>query len=737
MAQYSESLKSLVRDRIRKTLPEQKRSIEKIQEGRPLDAEENEERKIAFVKQKIGVNDLIANEIANYIPARALHLDRDKTKKGESIQGTTIDYLSTCFLDLGKAASSAVGRIVVASSGSPLGSGFMISDRLLLTNNHVIRNKDIAQKCLIEFFYERDYMDRDLEKVVYRLDPDSFYLFSPEEELDYTLIAIGPIHQGNPEARIGYLPLIAAGDKHVKGMPVNCIEHPNGVYKQLVIRENKLLARTPNTLIYSSDTEEGASGSPIFNDDWEVIALHHYGEPYRAIVDGNIDQIGPLPEQGNEGIRISVIIAQLLNASGLSASEQQLLNAVLNHGFREPSLMRIKNKSEAIVHENNNQKPTNMSNVITNSTLTQNGSPLSGIQSGASQSIVVPIQLNLRINLQVEQGEASEVIPSKTNAIADGKSAAEGFEFEPDTTYSNRRGYSKKFLGVVVPMPELSDDQKELAAINKRAKAGESDIEFKYQHFSVIMNKQRRLAYFTAVNIDGASVVTIKRKTGEVTGGPEAREPWYDDPRIEEDEVCHDSWYRSSGMSIFQRGHLVKRTDPSWGNATKAMKGQADTFHFLNCSPQHFKFNPNKSKWAGIEDWITNTSDDENIRINVFSGPVFEDSDKPMHDIQIPKSFWKVVCWVEDEKLMAVGLLADQSDLIKGMSESIGGESLGEIPEKLLEYHVSIKHISEITGLNFGKLATADIFTGAESIGGQKKLLRSFSELRLRREVVV
>lgn len=140
----------------------------------------------------------------------------------------------------------------------------------------------------------------------------------------------------------------------------------------------------------------------------------------------------------------------------------------------------------------------------------------------------------------------------------------------------------------------------------------------------------------------------------------------------------------------------------------------------------------------GVNDVIANeNADDENIRINVFSGPVFEDNDKPMHGIQIPKSFWKVVCWVEDENLMVVGLLADQSDLIKGMSESPGGESLGEIPEKLLEYHVSIKHISEITGLNFGKLVAADTFTGAESIGGQKKLLHSFSELRLRRELVV
>jgi endonuclease G len=221
-----------------------------------------------------------------------------------------------------------------------------------------------------------------------------------------------------------------------------------------------------------------------------------------------------------------------------------------------------------------------------------------------------------------------------------------------------------------------------------------------------------------------------------VTRGPEAREQWFDDPRIDEDEVCHDTWYLSSGMNIFQRGHLVKRTDPSWGNADKAMKGQADTFHFLNCSPQHSKFNPNKSKWAGIEDWITNTSDDENIRVSVFSGPVFEDDDKPMHGIQIPKAFWKVVCWVEDSELQAVALLADQSDLIKGMSEAIGSEAMGEVPEKLQEFHTSVSHISEITGLDFGKLVDADIFTGAEALGGeQKKKIEEFEDIKLRRRL--
>ena len=30
---------------------------------------------------------------------------------------------------------------------------------------------------------------------------------------------------------------------------------------------------------YSTDTEAGSSGSPVFNDQWEVVALHHSVKP--------------------------------------------------------------------------------------------------------------------------------------------------------------------------------------------------------------------------------------------------------------------------------------------------------------------------------------------------------------------------------------------------------------------------------------------------------------------------
>ena len=77
-------------------------------------------------------------------------------------------------------------------------------------------------------------------------------------------------------------------------------------------------------LHYRTDTAPGSSGSPVFNDQWEVVALHHSGVPQRdeqgriLATDGSVWE----PEMGehridwkaNEGVRISQIVAMRSNS---------------------------------------------------------------------------------------------------------------------------------------------------------------------------------------------------------------------------------------------------------------------------------------------------------------------------------------------------------------------------------------------------------------------------------------
>ena len=150
--------------------------------------------------------------------------------------------------------------------------------------------------------------------------------------------------------------------------------------------------------------------------------------------------------------------------------------------------------------------------------------------------------------------------------------------------------------------------------MNETAEAGDSPYEFRYHHFSVVMNAARRLAYFTAVNIDGT---LIKRPGRE-------RDRWILDPRLPAEQQVDNSFYGRP----FDRGHLVRRLDPAWGRSKSVVKSaNDDTFHFTNCSPQHARFNEGKNFWAGLEDYVLDTADKEDQRVTVFTGCVFEDDD--------------------------------------------------------------------------------------------------------------
>lgn len=58
-------------------------------------------------------------------------------------------------------------------------------------------------------------------------------------------------------------------------------------------------------------------------------------------------------------------------------------------------------------------------------------------------------------------------------------------------------------------------------------------------------------------------------------------------------------------------------------------------------------------------------------------------------------------------------------------------ESFDEFPDKLPEdYQVTIKEIERLTQLDFGDLSDFDILSGAESINGGPRKLKSFSDIK-------
>ncbi|MCP5051593.1 MAG: trypsin-like peptidase domain-containing protein [bacterium] len=115
-----------------------------------------------------------------------------------------------------------------------------------------------------------------MEHYSYPLDASTFYT---NQALDFTRIKVHESEGLPPLSRWRHLPLTetlpAIGDH------VTIIQHPSGGPKQIALNENRVTNIYNDYLQYTTDTEPGSSGSPVFNDHWEVVGIHHAGGDLR------------------------------------------------------------------------------------------------------------------------------------------------------------------------------------------------------------------------------------------------------------------------------------------------------------------------------------------------------------------------------------------------------------------------------------------------------------------------
>ncbi|MEU9378158.1 endonuclease [Streptomyces sp. NPDC048255] len=254
----------------------------------------------------------------------SLDLDRELVStdllKLERFMGRN-DLISIDYLEGGFLAARSVGRITVRSPGSSHhGTGFLVSPSLLMTNNHVLGSAEEAAAGVVEFNFQAGLDGLPLVPVVFQLDPQRFFV--THRDLDFTVVAVSErSRDGQPLTSFGRLPLKEAQGKAVIGELVNIIQHPNGEPKQLALRDNQIVDLLDDFVHYAADTARGSSGSPVLNDQWEVVALHHAGAP-RKDRDGHVLAVDGTrwhPSMGehrvdwkaNEGVRVSRILGMI------------------------------------------------------------------------------------------------------------------------------------------------------------------------------------------------------------------------------------------------------------------------------------------------------------------------------------------------------------------------------------------------------------------------------------------
>ncbi|MEL6362031.1 MAG: DNA/RNA non-specific endonuclease [Pseudomonadota bacterium] len=767
----NERLKNVASKRIRACRGQIEFALEKAGEGNPFAAESDLDRRRQRLQRKKNLNarqaELISEEVE--VQSRAAKemappSGRSRAAAAETIQppqapavgpaarravpaadgrekiwGDTVDFVNVAFLEKGASVARAVGRVAY-KNGRPQGSGVLIGEGLFLTNHHVIENQRHADQFLLELDYELDLYGRPRSVTRYTFDA-SYFVTDPVSGLDFTILGVGPAVDGDaPLDHFGFATLSDARDKHMIGEFANIVQHPNGRFKEVVLRENQLVNRFEDALHYVADTEPGSSGSPVFNSEWQMIALHHWGSPWIDV----LPDAEPKDFEINEGIRISSIVRKL--RSGLRRMNPDMrarINAVLRQdagAWKRP------------VDEETSARSYGRGNSKTDVRVDPDG----------RVTWSIPVELSVRLPHLAAPAEPPVSEPRPTAA----STLTEAEELED---FSNRSGYMPDFLeGFRIPLPELGDDIAEDAARKLEVAPGENPNELKYHHFSVVMNKRRKLAFFTACNIDGESAKSVRRRDKRITdlspddsGLREAvallddaeADSWSNDHRLDKDDYSGVEIYENQNVPgfpnkrsaariarMFQKGHLVRRIDPAWGNDDDiVLEAELDTFYYTNAAPQVGFFNqgtadedqPGTGKgnlWRAAENYVLRNAVAENQRVISFTGPIFRDDDRDYRNIQIPGSFFKVTVWTENGELKSLALIVDQRQVFDAWPENFGSPEFAATAteaeafldedelDRVQDFLSTVAEVEALTTLDFGEaVRNADVHSGEQT----------------------
>lgn len=195
----------------------------------------------------------------------------------------------------------------------------------MMTNNHVFGAAEDAEIAQLELDFESMVFGQAKRTEVFELDPGRFFMTDPA--LDFALVAVKPRSRaGTPLQGYGFKPPIGEQGKILVSQSVNIIQHPDGRPKEVVIRNNQLIDLFDNKddipfCQYLADTEQGSSGAPVYNDQWEIVALHHQAVPQTNAEGELVDAAGMVIREGddprrvvwiaNEGIRVSRLVGHI------------------------------------------------------------------------------------------------------------------------------------------------------------------------------------------------------------------------------------------------------------------------------------------------------------------------------------------------------------------------------------------------------------------------------------------
>ncbi|HEY9670452.1 MAG TPA: serine protease [Waterburya sp.] len=295
-----------------------------------------------------------------------------------------------------KAILSEMMRVIEVREGEskremrviPFGTGFLVGRNYLLTNHHVLKEEAEVDDFIAEFGYEQDILGRKSEPIIYQLDSSFFHT---DIDLDYTLVKVkkgcasGEL-EGHAGDYFGWLQIVEdpkviapnltkkqadqlgitesltsevllrlqmpgfpGAPSGLPGEPVNIIQHPKGKRKEIVLSNNRIQHISHNFLYYEADADFSSSGSPVLNQQWQLVGLHH-----AAVIGEFEEKIGKEKIKkwrvaGQEGIRICRIVKHLrdkaykLNQEKADTAESQEISSAEPFIVKKTMVVKIYN----------------------------------------------------------------------------------------------------------------------------------------------------------------------------------------------------------------------------------------------------------------------------------------------------------------------------------------------------------------------------------------------------------
>ncbi|HKB06092.1 MAG TPA: DNA/RNA non-specific endonuclease [Gemmataceae bacterium] len=582
----------------------------------------------------------------------------------------------------------SVGRIELAGSSLPYGgTGFLVGPNLVMTNRHVARLfvEGVGMRRLVyrsgdaavDFKKEKDtpvddrtalvqvrkvvmvhpYWDMallEVEGLPAAHKPLRLSVRAPEELRDQEVVAVG-YPALDPRNDLGVQNQVFGGVYEVKRFQPGLTR---------VRRRARSFGNDVNALTHDSSTLGGNSGSAVIHiESGQVVGLHFSG----LYLDANF----------------AVPAYEL-------ARDARVVQAGVNFAGTVPPA-------------------TGEWNWAWLQTEGEEGKPAPGPVQSAVQAGNLTATWTIPIQVSVTLGQ-----PALAGAPPAGPAAVAGVEARPmqvPKIYPNlkaRSGYQPDFLdGMNVPLPKLTTKGEKMAA-----EVDDGEYELKYHHFSVVMHKKRRLALFTAANVDWRpdsrqvdGEVPTRRELTEIPDG--VAEEWMTDRRISLEHQLPDVFF-TKDRAAWDKGHLIRRDDVCWGDSELSgdrkfkdiQKANGDTYHTTNCSPQVAGFNRPAAddNWGDLEKMVQQETKSE--KVIVFSGPVLADDDREFQGrdlngevwIPIPSRFWKIVVAAGEGGPKAYGFVLEQD------TSDVRWEELA-IPSTWQQY---MKPIADIEKLLFG-----------------------------------